>query len=129
MLAKILNLKSGFLAIAVALMFAAQGQAQEKKAMDLNGTYWSGKENLKDFGPLAFRFDGEGRVMMTDAAGDLEGRWHQDGSSVTIEFGDCVYRGRIEGNRITGTAQFNAGDRAGEGWEFDLALATPKVVF
>ena len=88
------------------------------------GTIWSGTESLPGFGLLTFEFPLDGSVLMIDAhgpaRGSVRGTWSQQGKDVTLRFADCEYRGRINGQYLSGTAHFFAGRQAGQTWTFDV---------
>jgi hypothetical protein len=125
----------GLIRRAVALFVLAAGLApltlagaqQPAPVPNVAGTTWSGQEKLRDFGPLSFTFQADGKAIMTDAAtprrGTIKGDWTQKGADVEFRFKDCVYRGRINGRQLSGTAQFY--DRPEQPWTFELSLLPP----
>jgi hypothetical protein len=76
--------------------------------VQLEGT-WTGSENLQGFGRLQFRFEANGRVVMTDAQNTVAGRWYRNGNAIHLSFynGNCDYFGTISGNQISGRATAN----------------------
>jgi hypothetical protein len=86
--------------------------------LEVRGTTWQGTENLEGFSNLTFEFHNDGKVVMRDAAGVVNGTYRQEGDMVTIMFKNCVYRGRIVGERLTGMAQTTAG--APMSWDFTV---------
>ena len=111
-------------ALAVASVGKVQAQ-QPGAAMYVGGTVWTGSENLAGFGKLGFGFNPNGQAFMADAKSVdsnpntfIRGTWTQQGNMVTITFSNCVYRGHINGNVLSGTGQFNNG----HSWDFSLVL-------
>jgi len=88
------------------------------------GTTWQGSETLSGFGQLMFRFEVDGKVVMIDAKQTIPGKWTQTGNDVTITFGDCVYRGTIQGQTLAGSASFISGTNVGTNWTFTLTRST-----
>ncbi|HYV36498.1 MAG TPA: hypothetical protein VE988_12375, partial [Gemmataceae bacterium] len=84
------------------------------------GTEWKGSETLDDFGELTFQFSQGDEVLMIDAQSDVAGHYVQNGATVTITFGNCVYVGTINGNVMSGTAHFTDGDDTS--WSFSVNL-------
>jgi hypothetical protein len=90
---------------------------------DLTNTSWRGNENLAGFGALRFEFKKNNVVIMTDAQRVVQGTWSRQDSNVVLTFANCQYRGTIDGNIITGTAQYTD-PRFGLGapaWAFSVA--------
>ncbi|MCI0743698.1 MAG: DUF1559 domain-containing protein [Gemmataceae bacterium] len=78
---------------------------QDRGGNNLTGTTWTGSETLTNYDQLQFTFNAGGQATMVDADGASQGRWNQNGASVTITFaGGIVYRGTITGNSMAGTA-------------------------
>ena len=73
---------------------------------DLTGTTWGGKETLPGYGPLSFRFMGNGQVTMTDKDGVQQGKYMQQGAAIALQFvnGSVIYNGSINGQTMQGTA-------------------------
>lgn len=86
------------------------------------GTEWNGSESLDQYGKLTFRFTTADEVVMIDAHSQISGSYTQDGAAVRITFGDCVYEGSINGNVLSGTARFTAGNNTGVTWTFNVTL-------
>ena len=78
---------------------------------NLSGTSWSGNETLPGYDRLSFRFNQGGQAVMMDNDGNSQGSWNQTGTNVTLTFGDVVYSGTIQGNRIQGTARNGRGQQ------------------
>jgi hypothetical protein len=87
---------------------------------NLEGTTWQGSETLADFGKLAFRFEANQRVVMTDAKAQATGQWSLTGDRVTITFNNCVYTGVVQGSTLAGAARFT--DRDLREWNFTVRL-------
>src|SRR5260221_6748823 len=92
------------LIVAVWLSSASSASAQQT----VSGT-WAGTENLNGFGKVSFTFCSDGKVTMVDAQSTVKGSWTQNGTSVSISFANCEYRGSLEGSSIRGAAYFTAG--------------------
>lgn len=123
----LVRVKIGFLALTAALLVAGQAQAQPAPAkgiMDVRGTTWNGTENLEGFNNLTFEFQNDGKVVMRDAVGVVNGTYRQEGDMVTIQFNNCVYSGRIVGERLAGTAQSTTGAPAT--WDFNVSFMPSK---
>jgi hypothetical protein len=88
------------------------------------GTEWHGEENLQGFGKLTFRFQDGQKVLMLDAHGQAQGSFTQNGPTVRITFGDCVYEGMIQGNVLSGSARFTSGQNSGLTWLFAVQFQT-----
>jgi hypothetical protein len=86
----------------------------------LPGSEWTGEENLQGFGKLTFQFQDEEKVMMIDSQSQVPGRYTQDGQSVRIQFGNCIYEGTIQGNVLSGSARFTQGQNNGVTWTFSV---------
>jgi hypothetical protein len=90
--------------------------------LSVAGTTWRGSETLENFGYLRFDFRSNGTVIMTDAArkvtGNVEGKWSQRGSSVTIQFSNCRYQGTIQNSVLSGTATM---PQQGRQWSFTVS--------
>jgi hypothetical protein len=107
--------------VGASLAFAQTGPATQPPVQGptgLAGTEWVGQENLQQFGKLAFRFQDGQKVLMIDAHGQAQGSYTQNGPSVRIQFGDCVYEGTIQNKVLAGTARFTSGQSAGVTWNF-----------
>jgi hypothetical protein len=97
-------------------------------APSVAGTTWAGRETLRGFGALVFVLADDGRATMADAATmgnggqgrTVSGNWQQSGADVVIRFGDCVYRGRVNGDWLSGTAAFTTGQSGA--WTFQVRL-------
>ncbi|MFO0966368.1 MAG: hypothetical protein U0793_12395 [Gemmataceae bacterium] len=90
-------------------------------------TAWAGVEDLSGAPTkLGFAFRGDGKCVMIDqmSPGEVKGSYHQEGDQVTIEFANCVYRGRLEGNRLSGSAEFTQGERLT--WNFSVEFLPPR---
>ena len=113
----------GFIA-AAAFFFGAFGpafaQAGVQPPPSVVASAWKGQEDLGNFGPLTFQFQVEQKVTMIDAHNTIDGSFSQDGASVQIQFGDCVYEGTINGNVMSGTARFTSGSNAGVTWNWSV---------
>jgi hypothetical protein len=85
----------------------------------LAGTSWHGREELANYGDLAFRFMPNSQVIMHDTAGDTPGTWSQAGNQITLRFnnGRTVYTGALQGGTLAGTAR---GGNAS--WSWTVAL-------
>jgi hypothetical protein len=81
----------------------------------LAGTTWVGKEAQRD---LRFEFKPDGTVIMVDAVTPhpVRGHWTVQGNQATITFANCVYRGKINGVRMTGH-----GALAQNTWGFEVS--------
>lgn len=105
-----------------------RSQAQEPSA-NVAGTVWMGGENLNGkLGPLGFVFAQGGTVLMCDRSSNpkelrtyVRGTWTQNGGEIEIRFGNCVYRGRMEGGVLAGTAQ-----SATQTWAFAVKYEPPQ---
>src|SRR5262249_39165321 len=85
----------------------------------LAGTTWKGSEDLDGFGKLTFQFHADGTAMMIDAKGTVKGTSAQQGPRVVIRFANCVYRGQVNGQRLSGSARFIENGRPrGQTWAF-----------
>lgn len=118
--------------VVLAVCVAAASVANFAKAQTpqgipyLAGTIWVGSEDVFQLnGKLGFAFSADGKVVMADAhtvsnnpKTFIHGRWFQNGSLVEIRFSNCVYRGQLNGNYLSGTAQGN-----GLQWAFRLQFA------
>jgi hypothetical protein len=69
-------------------------------------TRWSGEETLPGYGKLSFAMYPNGRAVMVDARGTMDGIWRQQGNTFTLAFsnGSVVYTGTLNGNVLSGTA-------------------------
>jgi hypothetical protein len=101
----------------------AHAQDRQPETIQVANTVWMGTENLKGFSKLGFAFRADGTVMMADARTRdndpktmVRGTYVQNGADVEIRFADCVYRGRITGQQLAGTARFNNGNS----WNFQV---------
>jgi hypothetical protein len=114
-------------------MASAQGIAP---VPSVTRTVWAGAEDFTGKATvLGFGFDADGTVGMIDQSNAnnnqpaVKGNWSQNGSQVTIRFTNCVYVGQINGNEMTGRAQWTSGPSQGRTWNFSLRLtqggATP----
>jgi hypothetical protein len=76
-------------------------QVNPAVAPALAGTTWVGKETQGD---LRFEFKPDGTVIMVDGVTPqpVRGHWTLQGNEVTIRFANCVYRGQVNGDRMTG---------------------------
>ena len=84
------------------------------------GTTWNGTETLSGFGKLSFRLEAGGKAVMTDAKSTAKGDWIQTGDHVTITFVNCVYHGTVQGQTLSGTAEYTTDART---WTFALTRA------
>jgi hypothetical protein len=86
----------------------------------LVGTDWTGSETLGGFGALTFQFRDQGKAIMIDTQGNWPGTFVQDAQEVTIKFfnGDVIYRGKITGKDMAGSAENKAGGK----WTFKVSL-------
>jgi hypothetical protein len=122
------RLAIGTLALALTLITGSNlAQAQEKQApINVSKTVWGGGEILPGAQKatlLMFGFGADGKAIMVDEESakqnkGVTGTWTQNGNQVTITFGNCVYRGTLNGDILAGTAQFNTG----ETWTFAVKL-------
>lgn len=88
---------------------------------DFTNSTWTGAEQLPGFGPLTFEFKEKNVAIMRDARGVVNGTWSKQGSSVTVRFRDCEYRGTVQGKSMTGTAHPNAMIlNGGRPWAFNV---------
>jgi len=111
--------------VAVAALYAPNAAQAQGISRNLSGTAWVGGEDITGRPTkLGFAFQNGGGAVMIDAVSPnpVKGNWRQDGDQATVTFGNCVYRGRIQGDRITGTAQMNGGGRP---WVFVVQFAPP----
>lgn len=123
MLAKI---KIALFALTAALFVSASAADAQMIGKRLDNTAWVGMETVTGSPTkLGFAFRADGVCIMIDdvTPGEVKGSWRQEGDSVTISFGNCVYRGRIEGNRLTGFAEGLGG---GGRWNFEVTFAPPR---
>jgi len=90
--------------------------------VNVNGTTWTGTENLPGFGKLTFVFRANNAVTMIDAKAETPGTWTQNGADVTVNFKGCVYQGRINGQTLSGNGRFTEGPQAGQTWSFQVNL-------
>lgn len=124
MLAK---LKLAFMVLIPALSLTALSGADARTTgKRLANTTWVGTETVTDRPTkLAFAFRADGACLRTDDAspGRVKGTWRQQTDSVIVTFDDCVYTGRIDGDRLRGFAQGADGR-----WSFDVTFGpcTPK---
>jgi hypothetical protein len=86
----------------------------------LAGTQWTGMETLANFGKLTFQFGTGQDVLMIDAQAQTKGNYSQNGNQVRITFSNCIYSGMINGNVLSGTAQYTQGATAGQPWTFNV---------
>jgi opacity protein-like surface antigen len=107
---------------AMAFFFGAFGPAFAHTGVQpppsVVGSEWKGQEDLGNFGPLTFKFQDGQKVTMIDAHNTIDGSFSQNGASVQIQFGNCVYEGTISGNVLSGTARFTSGSDAGVTWNW-----------
>lgn len=110
------------LVIVAAALPAANPTLGLQEKSGIAGTTWSGAETLADFDVLTCQFNAGGEIILIDAKnperGSVRGNWKQKGTTVEMRFPDCVYRGCIDGNAITGTAEFN--DRGRPKWTWKV---------
>ncbi len=115
-------------AVALCVASVSSASAQDKcppkipvPDVKLVGTTWDGSEDLWDDGALTFQFSEDGKVVMMDKHATVHGTFTVNGTSVRIEFTNCVYEGRVDANSLmSGTARFTAGDNAGTEWNFSV---------
>ncbi|MFO0966454.1 MAG: hypothetical protein U0793_12835 [Gemmataceae bacterium] len=120
------KVKLALIALAtIALLQDATVNAQDRAPIKtISNTAWVGGETVTGRPTkLGFAFRADGSCGMVDdvSPGVVNGTYQQDGDQVTIRFGNCIYRGRIMGNRIVGTAQPTGGD--GGSWSFEVQFA------
>jgi hypothetical protein len=84
------------------------------------GSTWSGSENLGGFGKLTFVFKDAKKAIMVDAKSTVEGSYEVKGQNITIRFGNCVYNGTINGNVLSGTAQYTS--QNSPTWAWNVAM-------
>jgi hypothetical protein len=88
----------------------------------LAGSTWSGSENLGGFGKLTFVFKDQQNAIMVDAKATVGGTYVVNGSNVTIRFKNCVYTGTLNGNVLTGSAQYTEGQGSNFTWTWNVAM-------
>ena len=97
----------------------AGAEVAKKDAMA--NTFWVGRENLQNYGVLAFYFLPEGKVVMVDQDGDRLGSYTKMGQNLTLTFmtenGPVTYHGSSNGETFSGTARDKNGQRA---WSFSV---------
>jgi hypothetical protein len=79
---------------------------------------YSGTENLKGYGKLAFHFQTGGKVIMHDAKSTIHGTWSKNGNQVTLSFTEvgATYHGTMSGFQIFGYGT----DVKGQKWSFSV---------
>ena len=112
----------GFIVIVIGIGVGIAFYRNMSPSLSVAGTTWQGSENLEKFGYLRFHFRSDGTVIMTDAArhmtGDVQGKWSQRGSDVTIQFINCRYHGTIKNSVLKGTANY---PQKGKTWTFTVS--------
>jgi hypothetical protein len=97
---------------------AGSGSETPETVAGLTGV---GSETLAGSGKLTFRFHEDGSAVRIDARNEVNGWWSANGQEVTIRFRSCIYRGRLQGRELSGTAMF-LGAEAGPPWSFHVTL-------
>jgi hypothetical protein len=99
--------------------------------LTVSKSIWTGDEDFTGRRTiLSFGFRDDGKVTMVDTSTitnrtpPVMGTWTQNGSEVSIRFNNCLYVGRINGNQMTGQAQWTSGPTQGRIWNFALRLDT-----
>jgi hypothetical protein len=101
------------------LVAPPQGAPGAPTPASLADTTWTGSEALDGFGKLTFQLHADGTAVMIDAKSTVKGRWAQQGQRVVIQFQNCVYAGQLNGQRLSGSAQFVENGRPhGRAWAF-----------
>src|SRR5262249_38784383 len=125
------------LALVIALFAASAVQAQAPAPATVADMIFAGTEDCyKVGGKLGFLFKANGKAFMVDETTRdpsyiLGGTWTQTGNQVEIRFGNCVYRGQLNGTALTGTdeftkpGQFAAGNQ--RSWPFRLQGVSAPV--
>jgi hypothetical protein len=92
--------------LALGLTATASAQGGVGGQAGLNGSVWSGSENLDGFGALKFEFFPGGKVVMTDAKDRVDGTYTLNGGQVRLAFfnGTVIYSGTVNGPQLSGTA-------------------------
>lgn len=120
------SLKVACLALVALVALNVDSAEAQGKAVSVSGNAYVGGEDLTGRPTkLGFAFRNDGTAVMIDdvTPNPVNGNWRQDGDQVTITFGNCTYRGRVQGNQIVGTATMNG--RAGA-WNFAVQFAPPE---
>ena len=88
------------------------------QAAALANSILTGKEEINNGGRLGFALQPNGGATMVDAHGTVKGSWTQNGNQVTIRFKNCVYRGTLTGDILSGRATVTEGPQNGASWTF-----------
>lgn len=96
-----------------------------QQRIQVAGSVWSGTEQINNNGKLSFGLYKDGVAMMSDAQGTVSGRWTAQGDNVVITFANCVYRGVLQGDELSGRASVTSGPTAGQAWMFRVVHTNP----
>lgn len=88
---------------------------KDGKSPTLVGTKWTGSETLPGFGKLDFWFSAPNVATKTDAKITRQGNFELRGNQVSITFQEGVYKGSVNGDKMSGTAS-----NGSQNWEWTV---------